>query len=164
MKALITFLVFPTHLGEKGYKATQYSGYLFKTITASDTHHRSTIEVISSFIHTTISKISASTTKQGTQEEIDSSESETSKQDEDTQDKPAKPSKDVWTRASSILITIRPLHSQGNENLNWSILKANHHPQKMKAMRNAILMMRIAEQNVQPNELKLVRHHKRLQV
>ena len=95
IKALITFLVFPTHLGEKGYKPTQYSGYQFKTITDADTHHRSIIEVISSFINTTISKLSASTTKQGTQEEIDSSESETSKQDENTQDKHTKLSENV---------------------------------------------------------------------
>ena len=95
IKALITFLVFPTHLEEKGYKATQYSGYLFKTVTDSDTHHRSTIEVMSSFIETTISKISASTKKQGVQEEIDSSESENSKQDNDTQDEPAKSSEDM---------------------------------------------------------------------
>ena len=95
IKALITFLVFPTHLGEKGYKPTQYSGYQFKTITDADTHHRGTIEVISSFITTTISKLSASTTKQGTQEEIDSLESETSKQDEDTQDDHTKPSETI---------------------------------------------------------------------
>ena len=95
MKALFTFLVFPTHLSEKGYKPTQYSGYQFRTITDGDTHHRSTIEEMSSFINATISKLSANTTKQGTQEEIDSSESETSKQDEDTQDEPARSSKNI---------------------------------------------------------------------
>ena len=95
MKALFTFLVFPIHLSEKGYKPTQYSGYQFKIITDTDTHHRSTIEIMSSFITTTISKLSASTTKQGTQEEIDSSESETSKQDEDTQDDRKKPSEPI---------------------------------------------------------------------
>ena len=76
IKALISFLVFPTHLKEKQYNPIKYSGFILKPASETGKRYKDSIQLMIQDIEKTISAISNSTSK--TVKEPDEIESVTS--------------------------------------------------------------------------------------
>ena len=63
IKALISFLVFPTHLKEKQFNPIKYSGFILKPASETGIHYKESIQIMKEEIEQTIRVISKSKSK-----------------------------------------------------------------------------------------------------
>ena len=82
IKALISFLVFPTHLKEKQYNPINYSGFILKPVSDTGKRYKDSIQLMKDDIEKTISAICNSKAKTKEVDDIESVTSEEMKEAE----------------------------------------------------------------------------------